>query len=241
MVKHYIDNDTHTLQKFNDMIKKAQGILVCDSKCQAEKSRNTLRQKYLEATHNYLTAPEQVEQTFKNYYVYEKGELAFNEEQEKILEKRANIIIQQFAQTFQENISNSKVLLASYASLLVNLQHVSDYNGELSKENGYLLKKLTDLRADIVTNDRKSYYEDQGILNLGFYYLLFLILYFCVILAFIICMFFKHSEFSRGKQISILVLMILYIFLGAPILTWIVGLFKKIGDMLPKNIYNSTL
>lgn len=237
--KHYIDNDTHTLRKFNDMIKKAQGILVCDAKCQAEKSRNTLREKYLAATQNYLTAPEQVEQTFKNYYVYEKGELAYNEEFEKNLEKRANVIIQQFSQTFQENISNSKVLLESYTSLLMNFQHVSDYNGELTKENASLRKKLADLKGDIVTNDRKSYYEDQGILSLGFYYNLFLFIYIAVILAFIVCMFFKHTELSRGKQIAILVLMILYIFIGAPILGWIVDSIKQIGNMLPKNIYKT--
>jgi len=234
-----IDNDTHTLKKFNDMIKKAQEIIVCDAKCRAEKSRNNLRKKYLDAKQNYLTAPEQVEHTFKNYYVYEKGELAYNDEQERILTRRANVIIQQFTRNFQENMTSSKILLESYTSLLVNFQHVNDYFSKLNKENAILKKKLYDLRADIITNDRKSYYEDQGVESLYFYYRLFLGIYILMIIVFLGCMFFKHSDFSRGKQIAILVFMILYIFLATPFFMWVIDSLKKISETLPKNVYNS--
>jgi hypothetical protein len=237
--QHYIDNDTHTLKKFNDMIKKAQGILVCDAACQAQRGRNNLRQKYLDAKQNYLTAPEQVEHTFKNYYVYEKGELAYNQEQEKILEKRANVIVQQFSQSFRENMTQSKVLMESYTSLLVNFQHVSDYLINLTKENAILRKKLDDLRADIITNDRKTYYEDQGIDSLYFYYRIFLGVYVLILLVFLGCMFFKQSHFTRGKQATILVFMILYLFLATPFFIWMIDSFKKIGEMLPKNVYKT--
>jgi hypothetical protein len=233
------DNDTQTLQKFNDMIKIAQGILVCDDACQAEKGRNDLRRKYLDAKQNYLTAPEQVEHTFKNYYVYEKGELAYNEEQEKILERRANVIVRQFLQTYQQNMTQSKGLVEAYTSLLVNFQHVSDYLIKLTKENAILRKKLYDLRADTITNDRKTYYEDQGIESLYFYYRILLGIYLLILIVFLGCMFFKQSGFSLGKQIAILVFMILYIFLATPFFMWIIDSVKKIGETLPKNVYNS--
>jgi hypothetical protein len=235
----YLGNDTHTLSKFNDMIKKAQGILTHASKKTPEQEENHLRKKYLEATHNYLTGPEQIEQTFKNYYVYEKGELAYNEEYELILEKRATAIIGQFLQNFRENISNSKILLKSYTSLLVNYQNVSDYQNTLQQENAVLKKKLLDMKADIVTNDRKTYYEDQGIDSLNFYYIMLLVIYIACILGFVVCMIIKQTDVSRVKQILILLFLIAYIFIGVPFFVFLVGIIKKITSMLPKNIYPS--
>jgi uncharacterized Tic20 family protein len=90
-----------------------------------------------------------------------------------------------------------------------------------------------------LTNDRKSYYEDQGVESLYFYYRLFLGIYILMIIVFLGCMFFKHSDFSRGKQIAILVFMILYIFLATPFFMWVIDSLKKISETLPKNVYNS--
>lgn len=233
----YKDGDT--LAKFNDMIQKAQGILTCDSKCQKEKDKNNLRHKYLEAKQNYFNGPEQIEHTFKNYYIYENGELAYNEEHQQIIERKAKAIINQYMQSFQENMDNSKILLGSYTSLLVNYQNVNDYYNELGKENALLKKKLVDMKADIITNDRKTYYEDQGIESLNYYYFIFMIIYIAILLAYVVCMIFKPSESSFGKKIAILVFLVLYFFFATPLFLMIIGLFKKISEMLPKNVYKT--
>ena len=234
----YLNNDTHTLANFNDMINKAQSILNNSSNNQNNQGNN-YKKKYLEAAHNYLTGPEQIEQAFKNYYVYEKGELAYNQEYESVLNKRADVIIQQFLQSFNENISNSKILLESYTSLLLNYQNVNDYYSNLNKENQVLKKKLKDMKADIVTNDRKTYYEDQGIDSLNYYYYILLIIYIASLFAFIICMFIKPSSVPKVAQICILVFLIAYIFVGVPFFVFVVNIFKKINSMLPKNVYPS--
>lgn len=233
------DSDSNTLSQFNDLIQQSRDILLCDANCQAEKGRDNLRQKYLEAKNNYLTAPEQVEHTYKNYYVYEKGELAYNEEYDKILAQRADVIIKQFSNNFHDDINKSKILLESYTSVLVNFQHVSDYYKQISEKNALLKKKLYDLKADITTNDRKSYYEDQGVESLNYYYYIFLGIYLLILVVFIACMFLKASDFSLAKQIVIMIFMILYLFIAFPVIQSIIHLFKKIGEMIPKNIYNS--
>ena len=231
--------DGHTLAKFNEMIKKAQGILTCGPKCQKEKGKNNLREKYLEAKQNYFNGPEQIEHTFKNYYVYENGEQAYNEEHQQIVERKAAAIIQQYVQSFQENIDNSKILLESYTALLINYQNVSDYYNELMNENAGLKKKLKDMQADIVTNDRKTYYEDQGIESLNFYSFIFMIIYIAILLGYVVCMMFKPSDFSFGKKIAILVFLILYFFFATPLFLFIIDFLKKVSEMLPKNIYKS--
>jgi len=234
-----LDN-TDTLDRFNAMITKANEVFGVGSKAQVkEQNTNNLKQKYLDAIKNYLTGPEQIEQTFKNYYVYEKGELAYNQEQENILLKRAKVITSKFLKSFKENIANSLSLLESYSSLLINYENVQDYLNEFTKENPYLEKKLKIKNADILTNDRKSYYEDQQIDTLYYYYRIILSIYIIIIIAFLICMIFKSSNYSRGKQITIFVFLILYIFIAVPIFHFIIRMSKKILELLPVNVYKT--
>jgi magnesium-transporting ATPase (P-type) len=235
----YISNDTHTLDRYNDMITKANRILFSKAKYEKLNKENDLKQKYLEAKMNYLTAPEQVEHTFKNYYIYEKGESAYNEEHEKILEQRVGAIIKTYLSSFQENMSNAKTLLKSYTSLLINYQNVIDYEKQLSKENDVLKKKLVETKSDILTNDRKTYYENQNIESLNFYYTILFIIYIALLIGFIVCMIFKSSEFSKAKQMMILVILILYPFLGVSFFSFVINILKQIGSMLPKNVYST--
>jgi hypothetical protein len=235
------NNDTDTLNRFNTMITKANEILGIGGSEALENEQNTnnLRQLYLEAINNYIKGPEQIEQTFKNYYVYENGELAYNQEQENLLLKRANIITNNYLTNFKENIANSVSLLESYSSLLINYQNVQDYLNNFTKENPILEKKLKNKNADILTNDRKSYYEDQQIDTLYNYHKILLYIYIFILIAFLICMIFKSSNFSRAKQIAIFVFMILYIFIAVPVFHFILRICKNILELLPANVYQT--
>jgi hypothetical protein len=223
------------------MITKANEILGLGGSEAVENEQNTnnLRQLYLEAIKNYITGPEQIEQTYKNYYVYENGELAYNQEQENTLLKRANIITNNYLTNFKENIANSVTLLESYSSLLINYQNVQAYLNNFTKENPILEKKLKNKNADIVTNDRKSYYEDQQIDTLYYYHKILLYIYIFILIAFLICMIFKSSNFSRGKQIAIFIFMILYIFIAVPVFHFILRICKNILELLPTNVYRT--
>jgi hypothetical protein len=233
------NSDANTLTKFNEMILKAQEVLNSTPALEKEKNGNNLRQIYLDTTKNYLTGPEQIEHTFKNYFVFEKGEQAYNEEHQKILSKRAKIISQRFLQNFKENISNTLSILESYTSLLVNYQNVKDYYLNLFKENPILTNELKNKNADILTKNRKSYYEDQGIDTLKFYHNILFYGYLFLLLIFLVCIFLAPSHYSRGKLFIIFLFMILYLFIGEPILAFFFKLGKKGIDQLPKNIYKS--
>ena len=235
-----LNNDTYTLNRFNTMITKANEVFGLGSKVlEKEQNTNNLKQLYLEAIKNYITGPEQIEQTFKNYYVYENGELAYNQEQENILLKRANVITSNFLKSFKENIANSVSLLESYSTLLINYQNVQDYLNKFTKENPILEKKLKIKNADILTNNRKSYYEDQQIDTLYYYHKILLYIYIFIIIAFLICMIFKSSDFSRGKQIAIFVFLILYIFIAVPVFHFFLRICKNIFELLPANVYKT--
>ncbi len=81
------------INQFNDFINNANSALSCDADCQDKKKRNELKKKYLEAKTNLLTAPVQLETTYKNYLTYTKGDDAYNEYQERELQEKAKTIV----------------------------------------------------------------------------------------------------------------------------------------------------
>jgi len=232
-------NDEQTLAKFNDIILKAQEVLNITPALDEEKKGNNLKELYLNATKNYLTGPEQIDQTFKNYYVFEKGEQAYNEEYQQILLKRAEIISKRFLQNFNENVVYAFSNLKSYTSLLVNFQNVEDYYLRLYNENFLSTNKLKNKNADIITKDRKSFYEDQGIQNLKFYYKIFFYIYIFLLLIFIISIFLVPSNISKIKQFIIWLILVFYLFIGDRTVSFVFWVGKKGLELLPKNVYKS--
>jgi lipopolysaccharide export LptBFGC system permease protein LptF len=234
-----LDNDANTIAKFNQMIEKAEELLNTTPSLEKEKSSNNLREIYFNTTKNYLTGPEQIEQSFKNYYVFEKGEQAYNEEHEKIMFQKAKIISNHFFKNFKKNSQMTLSRLESYTSLLVNFQNVKDYYLNLSNEYPNLTNKLKIKNADILTKNRKSFYEDQGINSLKFYYNIFFYIYLFILIVFLICIFLSPSSYSRGQLFIIFIIMILYLYIAEPIFNYLIKIGKKGLEVLPKNIYKS--
>ena len=54
-------------ERLNDFLNNANNILSCDADCQEQRKKSDLKKKYLEAKTNLLTAPIQVETSYKNY------------------------------------------------------------------------------------------------------------------------------------------------------------------------------
>jgi hypothetical protein len=235
--------------KFNDFIDKASEILTCDSKCQEEKKRVELEQKYLESKTNLLTAPSLVETSYKNYLTFAEGENAYNEYRERELESKAKTIVEAFKNNFQEEVAKAKTLLKTYTGLLLNYTHVVEFFGTLKKENALLNLEVKNTTSDLLTNDRKTYYEDQKIDNLYFYYKILLFIYLIVCGSFLIWtsvgMFRRMG--AKGEPMSkrimvplfILFLFVMYPYFITSIFSHIFRLYDFIVSLLPKNVYKT--
>lgn len=238
-----------SVEKINEFISKATDILSCDSKCQEEKKRVELKGKYLESKTNLLTAPTQVESTFKNYMTFAKGETAYNEYLEQQLEAKAETIAETFKSNFYEEIEKAKTLLETYNGLLLNFVHVAEYYDSLKKENIKLNLEVKDTTSDLLTNDRKTFYEDQKIDNLYFYYKILLFVYFLVCGSFIIWslvgmfrrMGVKGEPMSKKIMFPLigLILFGLYPYFTTTIFYYIFKLYELIISILPKNVYTT--
>ena len=223
--------------KFNDFINKASELLTCDETCQREKNKLLLKEKFLKAKVNYMTAPAQVETSYKNYLTFTEGDVAYSEYNKKRLSEKARELAKQFKSEFEEQIQKAKSLVATYDGLFINFAHVVEFYYDLVQKNNAMTLSLKNKSSDIVTNDRKTFYEDQKIDSLYFYYRIILFIYLVIIISYAVSIIFRPADIGRKKQTFILVLFIIYPFIAARLFLYIGDLYQKLKSILPKNVY----
>jgi len=226
------------VNKFNNFLDNANKILSCDSNCQEQKKKNDLKKKYLEAKTNLLTAPNQVETSYKNYLTYTKGDSAYNEYQESQLQEKAEMVITTFQSNFNDEIENIKTSYDTYSGLLLNFAHIVELYTKLVKENAALTLEVKNKTSDVLTNDRKTYYEDQSIDNLIFYHRIFMFFYIICLIVFAVSIFVFPSTSTKGTLIAILIFFIIYPFICVRIFKFIYYIKDLIMGLFPKDVYS---
>ena len=225
------------VNKFNDFLDNANNVLACDSNCQEEKKKDELKKKYLEAKTNLLTAPNQVETSYKNYLTYFKGDAAYNEYLENELQNKAKTIILTFKSNFKDEIEKANESYDTYTGLLLNFANIVELYKKLVKENGSLTLAVKNMSSDLLTNDRKTFYEDQSIDNLAFYHTIILIIYIIFLIGFAVSIFVFPSTSSKGSLIAILLFFIIYPFICIKIFKFLYHIKDIIMGIFPKDVY----
>jgi hypothetical protein len=231
-------NINNNLDKFNSMIDKATAAVSCGTECQRQQKDDELKQAYLDAQTNLATAPNNVYVSRQNYVVFDQGQPAYDELIDSELLEQAQKLTSYFQTNFDNESQNIFFNIDTYSGLLINLKNIFDLYLKYKEENINLFKKLKDETNDVLTNDRKTYYQDQGIDNLKFYYHYFLLLiYIVAVLCYVVYNFMYPSQVSFIVRIIILGMMVLLPFISTWILGKIVGIFYDIYNWLPKNAH----
>jgi hypothetical protein len=225
------------INQLNDFLNNANNVLSCDADCQNKKKKKELKQLYLEAKTNLLTAPVQLETSYKNYLTYTKGDDAYNQYRESELQQKAKTIVRTFKTNFRDEIEKAKESYDTYSGLLLNFTHVVDLYKKLVEENKKLEIELKNKTSDTLTNDRKTYYEDQSIDNLGFYHKIIVIIYIIFLIGFAVSIFVFPSASSKGSLLAILVFFIIYPFICVRIFKFIYYIKDIIMGVFPKDVY----
>ena len=232
------NQNKNNLDKFNSMIDQATAAISCDSECQNQQKDEQLKQAYLDAQTNLATAPNNVYVSRQNYVVFDQGQPAYDELIDSELLQQAQKLTSYYQNNFTDESQNIIFNTNMYSGLLINLKNIFDLFLKYKEENIKLFKQLKDDTNDVLTNDRKTYYQDQGIDNLKFYYhYFFLLIYIITILAYIIYNVMYPSQFSILLRIIFLALMILLPFISTWILGKIIGIIYAIYNLLPKNAH----
>jgi hypothetical protein len=226
------------LNQFNSFLDKATKAISCDSECQKKQVEQQLKDKYLNAHSNLSLAEPDFQVAKKNYYTYVSGQNGYNEMIEEEFKQKADLIVQKFKENYQDEIAKIRSQLETYNGLLINFRNIEDLDRKYKRENRQLYKQLKQDTNDILTNERKTYYEDQEISSLnGYYYYILWVIYIIVLLCLIVFSLFYPSQSSWKVK-----LLLVIIFLALPFIsTWILGkiiyIVYWLFGLLPKNVY----
>jgi hypothetical protein len=223
------------LQQTNQ-ITQSSSSPVCDADCQYQKTANQLKQDVVKAENTLATAPSGLNTAVKNYVVYTQGEVVYNEDLEEQYGEEADAAIVKLEETANEKSGEISTDISSYSNLLLNYNNVLELYKTYLEENLQLTQELQNESNDILTNDRKTFYEDQNInsLNFVYYYILIPIYIICVI-SFGIFSFAFSSQMNVKVKIAILLMLIILPFFSTKILGFIIKIVYAIYNLLPKN------
>lgn len=227
---------TNATSQVNALIAQSNDALMCGPTCQKEKQLSNLEQKYVSAKNNVRSAPEQLESAKKEYYLALDGQAGYNK---MVLDKVTNDakkMKEEFKKKFDETSQNTKNLIQTYDALLSNYRNVEDLTSDYIAENVTISKELEKIKDDIITNDRKTYYEQQNVDHLTWWYNFFRILYIVFLIFFIIAVLLKVQGWIK-KGLLILFFIFYPIFI-TPVASYILSLIKSIlSAILPKDVY----
>ncbi len=228
-----------TYNQINALLQQSTSSLLCGPTCQKQQTEDKLKQDYLDAEVNVQTAPIKLDETKKKYYTFTKGEAYYNEIQEKELEEKAKKITDILRDQFDNQVKKTETLNYYYNTNLINSENTKELYSGYRKENKDLERNIRVSNNDILTNDRKTYYESEELVNLEYYYNILYVVYYAI--AVILCIFILFFK----SEINFFVRLFLVIFIAA--MPYLLNWFgKKIYDFylwvlsyLPKNVYNT--
>ena len=226
------------LNNFNSFIDSASQAISCGTECQKEKLSQQLKDKYLNAKSNLVLAEPQYQIAKQNYYTSVSGESGYNDMLEEELNEKADLIVNNLKAIFSSEINRTKLQLDSYNSLLINYKNVVELSEQYSTENDKLKIQLKDDSNDVLTNERKTFYEDQQIDSLnGWYRHIIFVIYIISVFCFIIFSLIYPSQFSLIVRLLMVVGFIILPFISSWLLGHIIYIIYWIFDLFPKNVY----
>jgi|LakMenEpi03Aug12_release.lakeMendotaPanAssembly.Ray.scaffolds.fasta_scaffold08584_9 hypothetical protein len=233
-----LQNQQLNQDKINDLLNKSAEALLCGPDCQKMKITDELKQKYLDAETNIQIAPIKLEQTKKNYYVYKEGRPFYDNMLEEELKQKAEKISELLGESFNEEVSSANTMNQYLNTALINSEYTSELFKKYTSDNQELKLQLRNSRGDILTNDRKTYYETEALTQLKLWYRFWWYIYYILILVFTIALFVSPSQLTMIKKVVLFVLLIFYPYYIDYIVRWVQGLYMSIYNRLPKNVYN---
>ena len=112
-------------ETINQLLELSSQESICGPDCQQQKISTELKQKYLDAQTNLQTAPINLENTKKNYYVYAEGIPFYNNMLEEELQQKANKISTLVSENFDSEISDANVMNLYLNTALINSKYTT--------------------------------------------------------------------------------------------------------------------
>lgn len=231
-----------TKNQLNNMLNQALSSIKDSPEQQRQQNIDNLEDKYIKSQTNLQTAPVQLEEARKNYYVYKDGSQYYNTLLEKDLVSKANELSANISSKFNEETANAYTMNSYYNTDVINSKNTIELYEEYLNKNIKLEAELKESRGDILTNDRKTYYETDAIDSAKRWNKFLRIIYYILVFAYIVSIFVSPNEMSRIKQLGLVILLVLYPFLMDKMIldwfvTWYFEYYYDIYKKSAKNVY----
>jgi hypothetical protein len=238
------ENITNQINKMVEQVDSALAesakSLTCGPDCQAQENIDNLRQIYLDAELNLQTAPTKLTVAEKNYLVSTLGESGYSDYMTTKLTVQSNKIGDKITTSFEKVATESTNLSGLYETLYTNYDYLQDLYDNYDTINSDLKIDINKATGDVVTSDRKTYYESQNYNYLKKWYTVYKFIYIAIIIIFIIFLFVRRSDYSFVSRFFILIFFILYPIYITQSVFWIWNnIILRIWELLPSNIYKS--
>ena len=237
--KNLLKKQQISQDKINQLLELSSQELICGPDCQQKKISTELKQKYLDAQTNLQTAPINLENTKKNYYVYTEGGPFYDNMLETELQQKADTISTLLSENFNSEVSDSNVMNVYLNTALINSKYTTELLENYLEKNKQLKLQLKERYGDILTNDRKTYYETDALNTLTFWYKLFWYIYYVLVIILVLVFIFSSIDLPKMTKIIISILVIFYTYYIDYVVRWVYGLWKLLISRLPKNVYNN--
>lgn len=196
----------------NNLLNTALENAMCGPECQKQQISDQLKQKLDDATFNEQTAPLRLEKAKKYYYVYTKGRPYYDTMIEKELEERGESIVKQIAEKFNEEVQNARTMNVFFNTSQLNSENTIELYNEYVKKNAEMREIIKESRGDVLTNDRKTYYETEALERVKLWQKFIMSIYWILVVTYCVTIFISPSNLSKKQQFALVVFFVLYPF-----------------------------
>lgn len=234
-----LSNQQISQDKINALLEQSAQALICGPDCQKQKISEELKQKYLNAQTNLQTAPINLETTKKNYYIFSEGRPFYENMLEEELKQKADKIAELISESFNDEVSDALTMNQYYDTAIINSKYTKELLKDYSDKNQDIKLKLRNSHGDILTNDRKTFYETDALQSLQLWYKFWWYIYYLLVIVFIIAIIVSPSQLSFIKKSIILILLFFYPYYINYISNIVYSFYMSIYNIIPKNVYNN--
>lgn len=218
-----------TIQSLNEMITKNTN--TCDADCLMAKQKSDLKNIYLEAEKNCITAPKQLSDAEKNYF----EPLEYS----KILKKR----YEKNAEQEMSKMQNEHNMIMK--DIHLGIKNIGEQNLSYDISNQYgisLSTKSNDATAvsqNAYANQRMIFYIEKKIEDLSWWYYLLKLLFWICFIVWILVYVFYYRQFNTRSGI-LFIFILTYPFYMVWIITSFISLCAFILNLFPTDVYLNT-
>jgi len=160
----------------------------------------------------------------------------------KLAEKlaaEADVIVTKYTSDFNTKFGVTDTINTFYNTELINSKNIQELYGVYTKKNIDLDGNIKEVHSDVLTNDRKTFYEMGALEVLVNWNYFLLYMYFTFFAAFVLGIIFSENTLPKYQSISLAIILFFYPFLISPIVQLLSGWVIYAGNLYPKNVYNS--